>query len=100
VWFVEGLYGTSGGAGSTLRSRLRSFSIATGADPSLLTILEELERSLGKKYKPLFDQIRAHGMAPTGVVRVDGVPVNTVDLLRLVNQVRNNPEAVLSVDLE
>jgi hypothetical protein len=100
VWFVEGLYGTSGGAGSTLRSRIRSFSIATGADPSLLTILEELERSLGKKYKPLFDQIRANGLTPTGVVRVDGVPVNTVDLLRLVNQVRNNPEAVLSVDLE
>jgi hypothetical protein len=100
VWFVEGLYGTSGGAGSTIRSKLRSFTIATGSDPSLVTILDELERALGSKYKPLFDQIRNNGQAPTGVIKLNGVPMNTVDLLRYVNQIRNNPDAVLSAGLD
>jgi hypothetical protein len=100
VWFVEGLYGTSGGAGNTIRSKLRSFTVATGSDPTLLTILDELERAMGSKYKTLFDLIRAGDLSPTGVIRMNGVPVTTVDLLRYVNQIRNDPDAVLSAGLE
>ncbi len=100
VWFVEGLYGTSGGAGGTIRSRLRSFTVASGADPALRTMLDDLERALGQKYHPLFQLIRAGNLTPTGTIRIDGVSVSTVELLQYINQIRNSPDNVLSADLE
>jgi hypothetical protein len=100
VWFVEGIYGISGGTSTSVRSPLHSFTVASEENPALATILEELERVLGPKYKGLFDQIRSNDLSPTGIVRIDGVPISTIDLLRLIGTFRENPGAVLSADIE
>ena len=100
VWFVEGLVATSGGSDLVIRSPLRSFTVASPGTNSLSTILDDLERTLDPKYKPVFDALRAEGMNPTGGLRVNGTPVTTADLLRLIQLFRTNPDAVLSLEVE
>jgi hypothetical protein len=100
VWFVEGATRTTGGADYTTKSPLRSFTLATEGAPSMQTYLDELERALGAQYKPIFDQIRAEGLAPTGSLRIDAGAATTLDLLRLITQFRNDPASVLHVSVE
>jgi hypothetical protein len=103
VWFVEGRVRQSAGTDHLIRSPLRSFSVARGAGTGTvpeITLLEELERALGPKYKPLFDKIREDGYSPSGTARIDGTPVSVVELLQLINSFRENPEHVLSVRVE
>ena len=100
VWFVEGLVATSGGSDLLLRSPLRSFTVASPGMSSLSTILDDLERALDPKYKPVFDDIRAERMSPSGGLRVNGTPVTQADLLRLIQLFRTNPDAVLSLEME
>jgi hypothetical protein len=100
VWFVEGLVATSGGSDLLLRSPLRSFTVASPGMSSLSTILDDLERALDPKYKPVFDAIRADRMSPSGGLRVNGTPVTQADLLRLIQLFRTNPDAVLSLEME
>jgi hypothetical protein len=99
VWFVEGYVATAGGVDQKIKSPLRSFKVEerTGAVSSLL---DELERALDPKYKPVFDQIRAEGLSPFGATRVNGVAVSGPDLQKLLDYVRNNPGAVLTVGIE
>ncbi len=99
VWFVEGYVGTAGGVDQKIKSPLRSFKVEarTGAVSSLL---DELERALDPKYKPVFDQIRAEGMTPFGAALVNGTAVSGPDLTRLLEYIRNNPGAVLTVGVE
>jgi len=103
VWFVEGHVQRTGGTDLLIKSPLRSFTVASGATTSSLpeiTLLDELERALGPRYKPLFDEIRADGFTPSGTARVDGQPVSIVDLLQIINRFRENPANVLSVRVE
>jgi hypothetical protein len=100
VWFVEGLVATSGGTDIVLKSPLRSFTVASTGSPSLSTLLDELERSLDPKFKPVFDQIRSEGLSPSGGIRVNTAPITITEFLRVVSRLRGNPGSVLSVTLD
>lgn len=103
VWYVEGLASTAGGADIGQKSDLRWFTIASegaAGSTSTSTLLEELERALGPKYRALFDQIRAQGLLPQGTIRLNGTMLSYADLLRLLNKIRTNPDGVTSVVLE
>ncbi len=100
VWYIEGHIATAGGTDIILKSPLRSFTVAAGGAASLSSILDELEQALDPKYKPIFDQIRAGGFSLSGSIRVNGVAISTTDLQTLINQLRTNPDAVLSVGLQ
>lgn len=100
VWFVEGLVGVSGGSGTAIKSSLRSFTVARAGFPTTASVIDELERLLNRKYKPVFDQIRSEGLSSSGTVRLNGSPVGSAELLHLLNQLRANPDAVTAVVLE
>ncbi len=100
VWYVEGLTSVTGGITLPVRSELRSFSVATAGVPSFLSYLDDLERALDPKYKPVFDQIRDEGLQATGRIRVNGSAISTVELMKIIQQIRDNPDAVLSVALD
>jgi len=100
VWYVDGLSGATGGTLLPIRSELRSFTVSTAGASSLLGYLEDLERALDAKYKPVFDEIRAEGLLPTGVMKVNGSPISTVELMNIIRQLRLNPDAVQGVSLE
>lgn len=100
VWFVTGLVGAAGGTNLELRSPLRAFTMSTTSSSSLEWLLEDLERSLPTVYKPVFDQIRAQNLSPTGTYRLNGTPISLTELLRVLNEIRSNPESVGSVNLE
>jgi hypothetical protein len=96
VWFVQGLVAAAGGTNLTFKSELRSFTVASG-ELSLSELLEQLEQALGPKYRGLFDQIRSDGLTPTSSIRLNGSPISITDLLRFLNDIRSNPEAVTAV---
>jgi hypothetical protein len=101
VWYVTGTVPSAGGAPLALKSPLRSFTVAeTGGTPTLSSYLDEVERALDPKYKPIFDRIRSEHLSPTGSMRVNGAPISTIDLLRMINQLRLHPETILNVGLE
>jgi hypothetical protein len=100
VWYVEGLARTAGNLNASMRSALRSFSVATEGQTSLQNYLDELERALGPKYSALFDRIRADRMVLTGAMRLDGSAIFSPDLLRLITQFRNDPDGVLNATIE
>ena len=100
VWYVEGLVGVAGGPGTALKSGLRSFTVARAGIPTTTSVIDELERLLNRKYKPVFDQIRSEGLSYSGTVRLNGSPIGSADLLQLLNQLRANPDAVTAVVLE
>jgi hypothetical protein len=99
VWFVEGYVGTAGGVDQKIKSPLRSFKVEARAG-SASSLLDELERALDPKYKPIFDQIRAEGLSPFGAALVNGAALSGPDLTRLLDYIRNNPGAVLTVGVE
>ncbi len=107
VWYVEGLVPTSGGTSVSQKSPLNWFTVAPegGAagpalDESTSSLLDELERTLGPKYRPLFDRIRALQLLPQGVARLNGQVITNADLIRLLERLRANPDSVMSVELE
>lgn len=101
VWYVEGLFGLTGGTAGTVQSQIRRFTVAAGGtNAAMQSLLEELEKALGPGYKPLFDRIRAGGLSPTGQLWVDGKMITTTDLVKLINHFRANPAGVLSADIE
>jgi hypothetical protein len=100
VWYVEGKKRSAGGTDTPVRSTLRSFSVSAGSGASTVSLLEELERALDPKYKPLFDTIREEGFVPAGTIRLNGTPVSVIDLMRIIRQLRTSPEGVLSVRFE
>ncbi|MER3522802.1 MAG: hypothetical protein C4326_01705 [Ignavibacteria bacterium] len=100
VWYVTGLVGAAGGTNIEQRSALRSFTMATTRTSSLAWLLQDLERALPAAYKPVFDQIRAQNLSPTGTYRLNGSPISLTELLRVLNEIRANPESVGSVDLQ
>ena len=67
---------------------------------SLSSLLDELERALDPKYKPVFDQIRSEGLTPFGAALINGGAVSGPDLARLLDYIRNNPGSVLTVGIE
>jgi hypothetical protein len=101
VWHVEGLLRTSGGNEQVIPSVLRSFTLAQGpGSASQPSILDAIERALGPQHRALFDQLRAEGFTSAGAVRLDGSAVSTVDVLKLLNLLQSNPDALLSVRTE
>ena len=101
VWFVEGLFGASGGSARSMRSPIRTFTVsATGSNAAIQSLLDELEKALGAKHKALFERIRAEALSPTGQVSVNGAPITTSDLVKLIGQFRDNPAGVLNADIE
>lgn len=102
VWFVEGVSGSAGGVAQVFRSELRSFTVASSSSPStpISTLVDELERALGPEYRSLFEQIRREALSPSGLMRLNGSPISSGELTRLLNQLRANPGSVTSVVLE
>ncbi len=97
VWFVEGLTQVTAGGETGFRSELRSFTVASGSESNTSLLLAQLEQALGPKYRSLFDQIRAEGLSPTGSIRLNGSSISISDLLGLLTQIQNNPDAVSAV---
>jgi hypothetical protein len=101
VWYVEGLYGGTGGPGNTVRSRLRTFTVqAGGTNAALQSLLDDLEKALGPAHKATFDRIRAGLLSPTGQLRLDGKTITVNELVQLINKFRANPGGVIATDLE
>ncbi len=100
VWYIAGLVGEAGGTNNELKSQLRSFTVSTARSTDLSWILQELESSLPPNWKPVFDQIRSQNLSPTGTIRLNGSPISIGDLLKVLGDIRTNPEAVSSVDFE
>jgi len=100
VWYVEGLAGITGGVSQPIRSELRSFVVSAQGAESLQSYLDELERALDAKYKPVFDEIRSEGLLPTGVIRMNGSVISVMELLDIIRELRMNPDAVQNVGLE
>ena len=100
VWYVAGLVGTAGGTNLEHRSALRTFSVSNTRTNSLSWLLDELESALPTSYKPLFDQIRAQNLSPSGTFRLNGSTISVNDLLNVLNDLRSNPESIGSVNVE
>jgi hypothetical protein len=100
VWYVNGLVGAAGGTNLELRSALRSFTMSNIKKSSNAWILDELESALPSTYKPVFDQIRAQNLNPSGTYRLNGSPITITDLLNVLNELRSNPESIGSVNVE
>ncbi len=101
VWFVEGLFGTAGGSSRTLRSPIRSFTVnGGGGNSAIQSLLDELERALGPQHKALFERIRSEALSPTGQIMLNGAPVTTAELVKLIEQIRENPASVINAAIE
>jgi hypothetical protein len=99
VWSVEGLSSVTGGTTVALKSALRSFTVASNEAQSISSILDELARVL-PQYQSLFDEIKAQGFTTAATLRINGSMISVLDLQRLLNKLRLNPDAVTSVELE
>ncbi len=99
VWYVEGEVLSLGGKNTLLKSPLRSFTIDAGPS-AVSSLLDEVEASLDPKYKPLFDQIRAEGLTPTGTVRVNGAAIQVNELLEILRYLRTHPDAVQTAGIQ
>lgn len=101
VWTVQGRVRTTGGTNQPIKSPIRSFTVAaSGGLSSGASYLTELERALDPKYKPIFDQIRDEGLSPSGVLRLNGSPITSEELLRIINQIRASSASVQSLRIE
>jgi hypothetical protein len=103
VWYVEGLAGTSGGTSVAYKSELRWFSIASdegAAGASSSALLDELERALPPRYQPMIRTLREGRFLPVEGFRYNGRIITTAELLRLLNKLRMNADAVSSVTFE
>lgn len=100
VWFVTGLLGAAGGTDIQLRSELRAFTVSATTRNTLAWLIDDLERALPPTYKGLFDQIRAQNFSPSGTFRLNGSPISLGDLLKVLSDIRSNPESISSVNLE
>ncbi len=99
VWFVEGLSGVAGGTAVGRKSSLRSFTVASNGSQTLSSLLDELARAL-PRYQSLFDELKAQGFTTAGSLHLNGTAISIADLQRLVNTLRQNPDAVTTVELE
>ncbi len=99
VWYVEGILPATGGVARTVRSPLRSFTVG-GDAANASSLLDDLERALGPRYQGLIDQLRGEGLTAPGVLRLNGTPISTAELLGILQTLRANPDAVTSVVLE
>jgi len=100
VWFVEGLATASGNTQIQSKSEFRSFTVASEASSSALTLLELLERALGQKYRVVFDQIRAEGLTSLGSIRLNGSTISNAELSTYINRIRASLSLVRSVELQ
>lgn len=100
VWYVTGLVGVAGGTSLQLRSQPSSFTVSTTRRNSMEWLLQEVESALPTTWKPVFDQIRAEGLSPAGTFHFNGAPISITDLLKVLNDIRSNPESVSAVNLE
>ena len=100
VWYVEGLANVAGGVALPIRSELRSFVVSAQGAESLQSYLDDLERALDAKYKPVFDEIRSEGLLPTGIIRINGSVISVTELLAIIREIRMNPDAIQNVGLE
>ena len=99
VWYVEGEVLALGGKSTLLKSPLRSFTVEAGPSAAS-SLLDEVESSLDPKYKPLFDQIRAEGLTPTGTMRVNGAAIQVNELLEILKYLRMHPDAVQTAGIQ
>jgi hypothetical protein len=101
VWFVEGLVRSAGGTVQTIRSPLRSFTVAPpGTAAQAESLLDILERALGPKYKSLFEQLRRDEFSTPGLLMLDGTQITQQSLRALIDQIQQNPSVVHSVRVE
>ena len=103
VWYVDGLAGTSGGTSVNHRSELRWFTLASeegvaGATSSAM--LDELELALPPKYQPIIRRLREDGFLVQEGFRYNGRITTKAELLRLLNRLRMNEDAIIGVTVE
>jgi hypothetical protein len=99
VWFVEGQIGAAGGTAVTRKSSLRSFTVASNASQSLSALLDELARTL-PQYQTLFDDLKSQGFTMANSILLNGSAISMSDLQKLLNKLRQNPDAVTAAGLE
>lgn len=100
VWYVEGLSDAAGGTAVAFRSELRTFTVTKAGMNSLAELLDQLEQALGQKHANLFATIRSSLLQPNGDFRINGVAANLGEVQAIVDQIRKNPDGVVSVTLE
>jgi hypothetical protein len=99
VWFVEGLTSVTGGVSVSRKSTLRSFTVSTAGTQSFNSLLDDLARAL-PQYQTTFEDLKAQGFSSSGTIRLNGSTVSITDLQRLLNRLRQNPDAVSTVEIE
>ncbi|MBM2841263.1 MAG: hypothetical protein HW412_1791 [Bacteroidetes bacterium] len=99
VWFVEGQVGAAGGTSQTRKSALRSFTVSSNAAQSLSALLDELARTL-PQYQALFDELKSQGFTTASTILLNGSAISMSDLQKLLNKLRQNPDAVTAAGLE
>jgi hypothetical protein len=101
VWRVAGRALSAGGGSEDVQSSLRSFTVSrNGGVSSLSSLLDELEQALGPRYESVFDRIREEGLTSTGSIQLNGMTITTEQLRQLIEEIRANPEAVRSVQVQ
>jgi hypothetical protein len=100
VWYVEGLTAQTGGSTASARSEIRTFTVSKGGANSLSELLDQLEQALGQKYSTVFTTIRSSLLQPNGEFRTNGGAAAVAEVQRIVEQIRKNPDSVISVTLE
>lgn len=100
VWYVEGLTAQTGGSTASARSEIRTFTVSKAGVNSLSELLDQLEQALGQKYSNVFTTIRSSLLQPNGEFRTNGGAAAVAEVQRIVEQIRKNPDSVISVTLE
>jgi hypothetical protein len=100
VWYVEGLTAQTGGSTASARSEIRTFTVSKAGVNSLSELLDQLEQALGQKYSNVFTTIRSSLLQPNGEFRTNGGAAALAEVQRIVEQIRKNPDSVISVTLE
>ena len=89
VWFVEALYTTSANREESIISALHVFSIVdTQAENLFDLIKQELERLLETNYQHIIERIEEGNFEFTDQIRLDGVPISSEDLLKVIRAIR------------
>jgi len=92
VWRVIGKTTGTGGIENQVPSPVWEFTVgstAQGAASPEDAILRILEETFGSRYQNIFEQIKKGGFALSGSYELDGSTMTQVELLKILNELRN-----------
>jgi Tfp pilus assembly protein PilN len=73
--------------------------VSSNAAQSLSALLDELARTL-PQYQALFDELKSQGFTTASTILLNGSAISMSDLQKLLNKLRQNPDAVTAAGLE